>query len=238
MLKRVLCLFVVSIFLSSCSDDTDPGVGIIYDCDDIETILEIVSTVNNTNDFILSYSEVETYYLFDFNDHEDLRISKDCVASVFERKAKSELDVRLRNSELLKFNFRNSVDLSFKHNPTGRAPLSGLIQLRASLPGKLKLRIQNKDASRDDYEYYYEEKASNQEKAVLGMYYNNNNFIEVSFYDEAEIYYVDTFYVLIGERPSYLPNIIVDTYDPQRAEPGNEPGILQIGSSLFTLYRG
>ena len=165
LLKKVLYLFVLSILLSCCSDDSDPGVGIIYDCDDIETILEIVSTVNSTNDYVLSYSEVETYFLFDFKEHEDLRITKDCVTSVFERKAKSELDVRLRNSELLKFNFRNSVDLSFKHNPTGRAPLSGLIQLRASLPGKLKLRIKNKDASRDDYTYYYEEKASNQEKA-------------------------------------------------------------------------
>ena len=212
--------FLFSLITSSCSNSSDPEQDKVYTCDEFDEIRSLFEELELDEDFIVSYADLGNYYELDFHLRESILISDDCIASFFERDSKSQVDIRFRNSELIKAAYKNIVDLDFKHNPNGKTPLSGVIQVNSILPGKLKFRIKNKDNSREDFEHFFDERSNKQQQPLLGLYYSNNNIIEISFYDETQIYYVDTFYVNIGQRPGFLPNIIVDVLDEDKVEPG------------------
>jgi arylsulfate sulfotransferase len=220
MIRILISIITIILFCISCSDDQENPDNAIYNCDELEDLITVFNNLEDSDDFIESYSIEQDYYQFNFRVMQSIKVELSCIANVFEKKDKSYLDIRFKNSQLVRVNFRNIVSLKYFHNPTGRTPLSGTLQVDAVLDGRLNFKIKNKKSGGKDYSFSFQEKSNNQLQPLLGLYYDNNNTIYVEYADDEIIYFKDTIYVQIGNRPNYFPNIIVDTYNESKVEPG------------------
>lgn len=217
-MRLFLYLSICFLFLSSCNKETRVSNPDVLECAQDEDILEYFQNLKDSDTYILSIEEDQDYYTFIPSQEQSIKIEKPCI-QVRKIEDKSKCTISFENNQF-EFDYRARINVVYKHNPFGKTPLSGSIRIESSLAGRLQLGIKPKAPDTSLLVHQFKELSDELLLPVLGLYYNFDNQIYVQFEIDGQSYYTDTISVAIAQRPSYLPNTIVDVYKPLKMEPG------------------
>lgn len=215
----ILRVCIVCFFFSACGDNDIILEPEVIKCDDTARIDNIVSELGSSN-FVAGTSQGDGILVLDLHIGSSIKLEYECIEKTEEFIEKSELRIFYSDGRILILPFLNNILHSYIHNPNGKTPLSGELVLNAALPGKLSFKIPHKDEDGEVFGFQFKAGATGFRVPILGLFYNHQNQIILEFRDEENLYLRDTIVVGIGQRPNYLPSIIVDIYDPNKTEPG------------------
>ena len=106
-------------------------------------------------------------------------------------------------------------------NPTGYAPLSARLDLRADQPIRVSLRIQGKDGDEDTIQQDFPETGQDLSIPIHGLYAGFENSVRITFYDASGNLLANKDYQLqTAPLLADLPQISIEVADRGRMAPG------------------
>jgi len=215
----IVRIYIACFFITACGDKDIILDADVIKCDDTERIDNIASELGPMN-FVKSTIQADGVLVLELHSGSAIKLEYDCIENIEEYIDKSELKIFFKNGLITSLPFLNKILHTYIHDPNGKTPLSGEFVLNAALPGKLSFKIPHKNEDGEEFSFEFKAKATAFRVPILGLFYNHQNEILLEFRDEENLYFRDTLLVNIGQRPNYMPNIIVDIYDAQNTEPG------------------
>ncbi len=225
-----LLLILIAVFLfDSCKEavvapplDIVPGSTIQLACDDTELMQRHFEQMDDNDLLVQGLIEGTNSWTIRYQDETIFVVPHACFDIISRDEINWLMHISIEGSESFSVGYVGDFQLTITPNPSGYAPLTAEIEAEAPREFRLSIRVDGQDGPVSDIVHHFSGFASNMTIPVLGLYPDDSNTVELSFYDANDLLYNS---VLVSITTDPLPeNVLPEISIPVRQFDQMEPG--------------
>ena len=216
----VLFFCMLILVLSTCKKE-GPGEPVPMDCDDLEILKMELQEASENENRVKDIAETTQHYTITLEDGKSYELDRGCLVSYTLSNLQWTIVMEYHDGSKQTLGYIGELDLGFELNPYGHCPLGALVDVKAPVSGKVRIRIIGKNGSYSDVNASFDDFKTNQEVPVAGLYANYLNQVEIIFTKEDGTERVrDTLKIQTAPLLQGLPEIEVDVRKENRMKEG------------------
>lgn len=219
MKKLIFYLFLI--MLIACQKEAEEeSMPIDPNCDKT-TFESLISELEEAEHFLLMVEEKVEDYLLIFENGVQIRICQSLINGFTFNEEAWNATFSYADGTSVTMAARGHISTDFRMDPYGFNPLCARVNVKASRPGKVRIRIKGRHGADSDLIKTFDKVGTVLEIPVFGLYENYNNLVELTFTTtDDKVIDIDTLMMPTPPITRFDPKIEILHIDRVNMEPG------------------